>query len=221
MVCMERHCADNMNWRTHADPSASNKSLNARFSSRSANSLLSNPLKLKNCTRIQRKEKEGVTLSPILPRFSHGERIMDSDRHCDLRSICTVSQMAQNLAISRARLYQLINEGVFPPPAYCCRSRKPLYPHRLQAACLEIRKTGVGWNGKLVRFCKHRKKPELKPEHKELIAFLRNMGLSVTISQIKKASRQLGLSIAGEQATNAETIRMLFQHLYCKSQKGV
>ena len=146
---------------------------------------------------------------------------MDSAKDCDLRSICTVTQMAEKLRFSRARLYQLINEGVFPPPAYCRRSRKPLYPHRLQAVCLEIHKTGIGWNGKLVRFCKHRKKAKLKPEHKELMAFLRNMGLSVTISQIKKASRQLGLSIAGEQATNAETIRKLFQHLHRESQKGV
>jgi len=47
------------------------------------------------------------------------------------------------------------------------------------------------------------------------------MGLSVTVSQARKALRQLGLPTAGEAATNGETIRKLFKHLYNERQKDV
>jgi transposase len=85
---------------------------------------------------------------------------------------------------------------------------------------LEIRKTGIGWKGQLVRFYKQRKKAKPKPEHKEVRAILQKMGLSVTISQVRKASRRLGLSIASEESINGETIRKLFKHFYGDCQKG-
>ena len=132
---------------------------------------------------------------------------MNKMKDCDLQSICTVSQMASKLGLSRARLYQLIDDGVFPPPAYCCLSKKPVYPSRLQEACLEIRKTGIGWNDQLVRFYRQRKKAKPKPVHKQLTAILRKLGLCVTISQVRKASRQLGLSIASDESINAKPFK--------------
>jgi len=149
------------------------------------------------------------------------ENIMDKAKNCDLQSICTVSQMASRLGLSRARLYQLIDDGVFPPPAYCCLSKKPIYPSRLQKTCLEIRKTGIGWNNQLVRFYRQRKKAKPKPEYKQLTAILRKLGLSVTISQVRKASKRLGLSIASEESINDETIRKLFEYLCGDCLKGV
>jgi hypothetical protein len=128
--------------------------------------------------------------------------------------------MATKLGLSRARLYQLIDDGVFPPPAYCLLSRKPAYPSRLQETCLEIRKTGIGWNDQLVRFYKQRKKAKPKPEHKQLMAILRRLGLSVTIDDIREASRRLGLSIASEKSVNGETIGKLMQYFYGDCQKG-
>jgi len=139
----------------------------------------------------------------------------------DLQSICTVSQMASKLGLSRARLYQLIDDGVFAPPAYDLLSRKPLYPSRLQETCLEIRKTGIGWNDQLVRFYRQRKKAKPKPEHKQLTTILRKLGLSVTIDDVRKASRQLGLSIASEESINGETIQKLIEYFYGGCQKGV
>ena len=147
--------------------------------------------------------------------------IMDIGKDYDLQSICTISQMANKLGLSRARLYQLINDGVFPPPAYCCLSKKPVYPSRLQEACLEIRKTGIGWKGQLVRFYKHRKKAKPRPEHKEVRAILQKMGLSVTSSHVRKASRRLGLSITSKETINGETIQKLFKYSYGNCQKGV
>jgi hypothetical protein len=146
---------------------------------------------------------------------------MDTEKDCDLQSICTVSQMANKLSLSRARLYQLIDDGVFPPPAYCRLSKKPVYPSRLQEACLEIRKTGIGWKGQLVRFYKHRKKAKPKPEHKQVTAILRKLGLPVTISQVRKASRRLGLSITSKEPINGETIQKLIKYFYGDCQKGV
>jgi hypothetical protein len=149
------------------------------------------------------------------------ENIMDIEKDCDLQSIFTVSQMASKLGLSQARLYQLIDDGVFPPPAYCCLSKKPVYPSRLQETCLEIRNTGIGWNDQLVRFYKQRKKAKPKPEHKQLTAILRKLGLSVTISQVRKASRRLGLSITSKEPINGETIQKLIKYFNGDCQKGV
>jgi len=79
----------------------------------------------------------------------------------------------------------------------------------------------IGWNDQLVRFYRQRKKAKPKPEHKQLTAILRRLGLSVTISQVRKASRQLGLSIASEESINGETIQRLIKYFYGGCQKGV
>ncbi len=134
------------------------------------------------------------------------------------QSICTVSQMAIKLKLSRARFYQLMDTGVFPPPAYCCSTKKPVYPTRLQGICIEIRRNGIGFNGQLVRFYGQRKKAKPKPEHKQMVAILREMGLRVSIAQVRKAIRKLGLSTAENTIADGESIRELFMHFHGECQ---
>ncbi len=138
---------------------------------------------------------------------------MEATKDYTHESICTVNQMAGKLKLSRARFYQLVNAGVFPPPAYCCLNRKPLYPNRLQKACFQIRKTGIGLNGQPIRFYSSRKNMTHKPEHKQITGILREMGLSVTVGQVRKAIRQLRMSITCEESIDEKNIRKLFEHL--------
>ncbi len=148
---------------------------------------------------------------------------MDTSKHTDSSSVYTVSQVAEKLALSRARFYQLLDLGVFPPPAYCCRSRRPLYTADLLAQCNAVRRTGVGINGQLLRFNTKRKRKRCKPNPvaKKLTTILRQLGLSVKPDQVSKAIQQLHIEIPDEKAIDADIIRKLFNYLNQECQKGV
>ena len=148
---------------------------------------------------------------------------MDTSKHTDSSSVYTVSQVAERLALSRARFYQLLDLGVFPPPVYCCRSRRPLYTADLLAQCHTVRTTGVGINGQLLRFNakRKRKRSEPNPVPKKLTTILTQLGLSVKPGQVSKAIQQLRIKIPDEKAIDGGAIRKLFNHLNKERQKGV
>ena len=141
--------------------------------------------------------------------------------HNQAHASYTMTEAARRLNLSRARFYQLIDQGVFPPPAYLCRTRQPVYPSRLLNVCAIIRRTGIGFNGQPVRFYRKRKRTQANPEHKHLATILRGMGLTVSISRVREAMRQLRLPFGANGPTDEETIRKLFKHFYGECQKGV
>ena len=137
---------------------------------------------------------------------------MDNSRLNEANANCTMSEAARRLGLSRARFYQLIAQQVFPPPAYSIRNRLPLYPMRLLNVCKDIRQTGIGFNGQFVRFYRKRTNGKLNQQHKHLTTILRGMGLTVTVSRVQKALRQL--RIPPNMVKEEEAIRKLFRHLY-------
>ena len=70
----------------------------------------------------------------------------------DFKAVCSVTELAKNLDMSRARFYQLQKVGVFPEPVYCVYTKRPFYTMGLQEKCLEIRETGIGHNGRPIIF---------------------------------------------------------------------
>ena len=62
----------------------------------------------------------------------------------DFKCVCSVSELARKLGLSRTRLYQLMEIGAFPRPVYCPRTGRPFYPLKVQNECMQIRKTGAG-----------------------------------------------------------------------------
>ena len=135
----------------------------------------------------------------------------------DLKTICSVAELAKMLALSRARFYQLQKMGVFPMPVYCIRTKRPFYPLELQQKCLAIRKTGIGHNGQPIIFYRMRKDKPVKPQdqsnldYKQLAHTLRQMGLNVTVSTLNNAVNTLypkGMPDDDEGAV----IRNLFRH---------
>ena len=146
---------------------------------------------------------------------------MENSEHSRTHANFTMSEAARMLDLSRARFYQLIAQRVFPPPAYSIRTRLPLYPSRLLDVCKDIRRTGIGFNGQLVRFYKKRRNGQPNPQHKHLATILRGMGLVVTGSHVRKALRQLRLPAKIGKSGEEDTVRKLFRHLYGDCQEGV
>ena len=75
-----------------------------------------------------------------------------------IKAAASMSDMARMLHLSRARLYELIDEGVFPKPVYCIRTKRPFYNAELQAVCLRVRESGEGIDGRPILFYAPRRK---------------------------------------------------------------
>ena len=104
----------------------------------------------------------------------------------------TVAEMARMLGLSRARLYQLTQAGVFPPPVDNVSNHRPGYVEELQKVCLEVRRRNCGINGHPVLFYAkgHRlsgqakatrtvkRQPKATSRHADLMDALRGLGLT-------------------------------------------
>lgn len=78
-------------------------------------------------------------------------------------AVISVSEMARRLTLSRARFYELIQEGIFPSPIYCIHTRRAMYPLELQRQCLEVRESNVGVNGRYILFYRPRSASPSEP----------------------------------------------------------
>jgi hypothetical protein len=145
-----------------------------------------------------------------------------------MKAVVTVSAMAKLVCLSRARFYQLVNEGVFPPPVYSVRTRRPIYVEDLQKVCLEVRQRNFGINGRPVLFYSARASGPTKPrkivtptreQHPEVMAAVRALGLTTTGDEVALAVRHLypnGLVGVGQP----EVIRAVFLHLQRRDHAG-
>ncbi|MHC5061242.1 MAG: helix-turn-helix transcriptional regulator [Planctomycetota bacterium] len=145
----------------------------------------------------------------------------------DLKAVCSVTEMAKKLGLSRARFYQLQKMGVFPVPIYCLRTKRPFYSFDLQQKCIEIRKTGIGNNGQIVLFYTSRQSTSKKsqnqpnPEYKELADILKQMGLNVTVNKVKTAVNALYPEGLAQQPVDGTFIRDLFRYFDRDCKNGV
>jgi hypothetical protein len=117
----------------------------------------------------------------------------------NLKAVCSITNMANKLRLSRIRFYQLRKEGVFPEPVPVGCPERLLYPLELQQKCIEIRKTGIGLNGEPIIFntprtkkpkkSKRFKKSKNQPggRYEELIDILRRWKWDVTYIDVKNA----------------------------------
>jgi len=140
---------------------------------------------------------------------------MDASAEHDRVAACSVSEMARRLGFSRARFYQLVKSGIFPPPLRS-GTKRPFYPCDLQEKCLAIRKTRVGFNGQPVLF-NHRRpgskgRREPTGQYDGFVAALKNMGLKVTASDVKNAVQTLYPAGQAQGQDSSEVLRNLFQY---------
>jgi hypothetical protein len=139
----------------------------------------------------------------------------------NLKPACSVIEMIRTLEISRARFYQLMEQGIFPKPVYDLRSKRPFYSIELQELCLNIRESNIGFNGQYCLFYSPRKNSAAVKSSKksatndepfvELTETLKRMGLDLDVNKVKKAMTELypnGTDGSGDQGV---IIRDLFR----------
>lgn len=142
-----------------------------------------------------------------------------------LKVAVTVSEMARMVGLSRARFYQLMKAGVFPPPQVNPSTKRPFYDQEAQKVCLEVRRKNCGVNGKIILFyarrhqiapvkgrAAHARASPKKEDQAALAEAVKALGLAVTAGEVAQAVAELfpgGTSGKDE----AEVIRAIFLHL--------
>lgn len=136
----------------------------------------------------------------------------------DLKEVCSVIEMAKKVGLSRVRFYQLQQKGIFPKPVYLGHPNRPFYPLDLQQKCIEIRKTGIGYNGQPVIFNtapkKSARKPQKQPDHRyePFANILRQLGLNVSHVDVKDAVKSLYPQGLEKHPDEGIVLRDLFNH---------
>ena len=139
--------------------------------------------------------------------------------------IVNVAEMARMCGLSRARFYQLVKEGVFPPPLYRIDNQRPFYVETIQEICLEVRRRNCGINGRPVMFYARRFGPTTTPKRKrtptakknnryaDLVQGLKALGLaSVSTEQVEVAVKEL-FPDGIHKLDSGEVMRAAFLHL--------
>ena len=125
-----------------------------------------------------------------------------------MQTIVSISEMARQVGLSRARFNQLIGSA-FPWPLYSLSNHRPFYNEELRNLCLEVRRRNCGVDGKPILFYAKRigttpvrkqKKatppqsppPKVEPGHDDILAGLRSLGLATaTMPQVTEAVKEL------------------------------
>lgn len=139
------------------------------------------------------------------------------------RAAVAVSAVAAMCQLSRSRFHSLVRAGVFPKPVQPGGGKRPYYTPELVRQCLDIRRTGIGADGKVVMFNRRpEKKPERQPpaappsaEHPELVESLKALGLAVTGGVVGAAVEALFPGGTGG-VEHGELVRRVFLHLQAK-----
>lgn len=139
------------------------------------------------------------------------------------KTVVSVAEMARMTGLSRARFYQLVNEGIFPSPVYDVATRRPYFNEEMQQVCMEVRKRNCGVNGKPILFYAQRhplgqqprpvRKNKVEPKQKslylELLDGLRSLGHEVTAAQVEPVIKEL-FPAGIQNLDSGEVIRSVF-----------
>jgi hypothetical protein len=113
-----------------------------------------------------------------------------------LKAVCSVSQMARAIGLSRASFYAYVKRGVFLAPIYSLMNKRPFYTADMQAENLAARQTGIGANGQYVIWYEKTQpaagEPTRQPVRREryasLLDRLKALGLDkLTAAQVEEA----------------------------------
>src|SRR5208283_2975707 len=73
------------------------------------------------------------------------------------KSVVSITEMARMVGLSRARFYQLVRRGTFPPADKDAVSNRPCYSEEKQRQILEARRRNCGVDGKAILFYSRRR----------------------------------------------------------------
>ena len=139
------------------------------------------------------------------------------------KEIVSVSEMARMLGFSRARVYQLLRDGVLPKPTKTAEGGRPFFTRAQQEQCIEVRRTNCGIDGRPILFYATRVPSPAppttetrQPRRRSAPARPRRSTEDSTITDLRCGLRQLGLTDATEQS-----IRAALADLYPDGHAGV
>lgn len=149
------------------------------------------------------------------------------------KSVVSVAEMARQLSLSRSRLYQLIEQGIFPSPIYDVQTRRPFFNEDMQQVCMEVRRRNCGINGKPILFyCprhpigsqskpikRSKSSPKLKNQFANLIDGLRGLGLDVSAAQLEPVVKEL-FPTGIQYLDSGEVIRKVFLRIKRQNSSG-
>lgn len=142
------------------------------------------------------------------------------------KTVVSVADMARMIGLSRARFYQLIEDGIFPSPIYSVHTRRPYFSEEMQIVCMDVRKRNCGINGKPILFYaprhplsqqprtirKSKAQPKQKNQYADLLDGLRSLGLEVTTAQVEPVIKEL-FPQGIQMLDSGEVIRAVFLKL--------
>lgn len=142
------------------------------------------------------------------------------------KAAISVSEMARTVGLSRARFYELVEAGTFPPPVYFVATRRPVYVREQQDRCLGVKRSGVGADGRPVLFYTRKPKarrPTAEPKrsaalaHSDILAGVVGLGLTTsTAAQVEETVRTVfPAGTAGVE--QGDVVRAVFLHLVRQS----
>ena len=137
------------------------------------------------------------------------------------KPIVSMTEIAEMVQLSRARFYQLLEQGFFPKPLHDERSKRPYYDIALQKQILECRQSGIGADGSYMLFYSRRKngttsnvKKKIDPVITEMAETLTSMGLETSVDKVQQGLSELYPNgTADIDIEQGVVIRELFRYL--------
>jgi hypothetical protein len=150
----------------------------------------------------------------------------------ELKQVYSVTEVATILGFSRAMMYQHKNKGVFPSPVYCPYTRRPFYTAELLQKCLDIRRTGRGFNGRSIVFNqrvvknkeaqKQNDGEKLEQFYVDIMKFFkRNLGENYAKNDIKKIVSEVFPNGLTEYKFNDKVADAIVEYLFGSSKNTV
>jgi len=134
------------------------------------------------------------------------------------KAFVSVREMAEKVSLSKSRFYDLMKAGIFPTPVQQASCKRPVFDLELQDECLEIKRTGVGFNGQPVLFNRKRKATRTKKrqptngKHGDLTNALKSLGLSARDDAVEEALGEV-YPDGWKDVEHGELVRRMFLHL--------
>lgn len=140
------------------------------------------------------------------------------------KAAVSVTEMARMVGLSRARFYQLVKRGTFPPADQDVATKRPCYLEEKHRQILEARRRNCGVDGKPILFYCRRNdagQPRTAPrptstkskvvvkKYTDLIDGLAALNVAVTVAQVEPLVKELFPS-GTDGVDPGEVIRVVF-----------
>lgn len=150
------------------------------------------------------------------------------------KSVVSVTDMARMVGLSRARFYQLVKRGTFPPADQDEITKRPCYHEDKQRMILEARRRNCGVDGKPILFYARRRdlgqsnsatRPTVEKvkavvkKYTDLIDGLAALNVTATIAQVEPILKEL-FPNGTDEVDPGEVVRAVFLRIRRQNSSG-